>query len=89
MTPVEYNEQYLNLYNSIPRAQAIATLSAFRQEWQEAVNGKSLMETEGNLGLILADLVKDFGLTTHEQTLVLGPELFTEVRDVLSMPAHN
>jgi hypothetical protein len=63
--------------------------SAFRQEWQEAVNGKSLMKTEGSHGLILADLAKDFCLTTHEQTLVLGPELFTGLSDVLSMPAYN
>jgi hypothetical protein len=74
---------------SNPRAQVIVTLSAFRQEWQEATKGKSLIEIDGNVGLILADLAKGFGLTAHEQTLMLGPNLFVEVRDMLSMPAHR
>jgi hypothetical protein len=72
-----------------PRAQIIAALSTFRQEWQEAANGKSLVETEGNVGLILADLVNSFGLTTPQQARVLGPELFAEVQEVLSMPSRN
>jgi hypothetical protein len=72
-----------------PRVQVIATLSKFRQEWQEASNGKSLIETEGNVGLILADLVNSFGLSTHEQSLVLGTDLFDEMREVLSMPSRN
>ena len=71
------------------RVQVIATLSKFRQEWQEASNGKSLIETEGNVGLILADLVNSFGLSTHEQSLVLGTDLFDEMREVLSMPSRN
>ena len=40
-----------------PRVQVIATLSKFRQEWQEASNCKSLIETEGNVGLIPIPLV--------------------------------
>ena len=72
-----------------PRVQVIATLSTFRQEWQEASNGKSLIETEGNVGLILADLVNSFGLSTHEQSLVLGADLFDEMREVLFMPSCN
>jgi len=71
------------------RVHVIATLSTFRQEWQEAADGKSLIETEGNVGLILADLVNSFGLSTHEQSVVLGPELFVEMREVLSMPSRN
>jgi hypothetical protein len=65
------------------------SLSTFQQEWQEASNGKSLIETEGNVGLILADLVNSFGLSTHEQSLVLGTDLFDEMREVLSMPSRN
>jgi hypothetical protein len=72
-----------------PRLLVIATLSTFRQEWQEAAGGKSLIETEGNVGLILADLVNSFGLTTHEQSVVLGPELFEEMREVLATPSRN
>ena len=72
-----------------PRGQLIATLSTFRQEWQEAADGKSLIETEGNVGLILADLVNSFGLSTQEQSLVLGGELFEEMREVLRLPSQN
>lgn len=72
-----------------PRLHVIAALSMFRQEWQEAAGGKSLIETEGNVGLILADLVNSFGLTTHEQSVVLGPELFEEMREVLATPSRN
>ena len=72
-----------------PRMQVVAALSTFRQEWQEAANGKSLIETEGNVGLILADLVNSFGLSVHEQSLVLGPDLFKEMQEVLSTPSRN
>lgn len=72
-----------------PRVQIMAALSSFRQEWQEAAGGKSLIETEGNVGLILADLVNSFGLTVHEQSVVLGPELFAEMKEVLAMPSRN
>ncbi len=72
-----------------PRVQVIATLSKFRQEWQKAADGNSLIETEGNVGLILADLVNSFGLNTHEQAVVLGAELFDEMREVLWVPSRN
>lgn len=65
------------------QGQVIATLSSFRQQWQEASEGRSLIEIEGNVGLILADLINSFGLTTHEQALVLGAELFEEMQEVL------
>jgi hypothetical protein len=72
-----------------PREQVIAILAAFRQEWQQAAGGNSLIETEGNVALILADLVNSFGLTTHEQSLVLGAELFAQLREVLATPSRN
>ncbi len=75
--------------NPNPRLQVIAILSAIRQEWQEFVKDNSLIETEGNVGLILADLVNSFGLTIHEQRTVLGPELFEEVKEMLSRPSWN
>ena len=72
-----------------PRAQIVAVLAKFRQEWQEAAGGGSLIETDGNVGLILADLVNSFGLTTHEQAAVLGRDLFEEMKEVLSLPSRN
>lgn len=69
-----------------PHVQVIATLTGFRRQWQEAADGRSLIEVEGNVGLILADLVNSFGLSTHEQSAVLGTELFAEMQEVLATP---
>jgi len=71
------------------RQQVIAALSNSRQEWQQATGDKSLVEVEGNVGLILADLVNSFGLTTHEQSLVFGPQLFEDVKAMLTLPSYN
>jgi len=71
------------------RFQTISILSKFRQEWQEAANGKCLFEVEGNIGMVLADLVNSFGLGTHEQSLVLGPQLFEEMQEILYLPSKN
>jgi len=65
------------------RPQLISVLSTLRQEWQEAAQGRSLLEVEGNVALMLADLVNSFDLATHEQSQVLGPELFSQVQDML------
>ena len=67
------------------RTQLVSVLSTLRQEWQEAANGQSLLNVEGNIALILADLVNSFGLATHEQSQVLGSELFSEVQDLLAV----
>jgi hypothetical protein len=67
----------------------IAILFKFRQEWQEAAAGKSLLDIEGNIGMILADLVNSFGLASHEQSLVLGPQLFEEMRDLLPQSSRS
>jgi len=65
------------------RPKLISALSTLRQEWQEAAHGQSLLEVQGNVALMLADLVNSFGLATHEQSQVLGPELFSEVQEML------
>lgn len=52
--------------NPNPRRQVISTLSKFRQEWQEAASEKSLLEVEGNIGMVLADLINSFGLGIQE-----------------------
>lgn len=71
------------------RTQTVSILSNFRQEWEKTVNGKSLLEVDGNIGLVLADLVNAFGLSTQEQMSVLGPELFDEMQEILYQPSKN
>ena len=69
-----------------PRVQVIATLSKFRQEWQEATGRASLIEVEGNMGMLLADLINGLGLGATEQIQVLGGELYQEMQDFLQSP---
>ena len=71
------------------RFQLVSTLSRIRQEWQEATGRASLIEVEGNMGMLLADLINGLGLGTHEQVQVLGQELFEELKDFLKSPVQN
>ena len=72
-----------------PRFQLVTTLSRIRQEWQDAADGKSLVEVEGNMDMLLADLLNGIGLGTSEQVQVLGKDLFQELRDFLRSPIRN
>ena len=69
--------------------QVISVLSRLRQEWQEATQGTSLLETNGNIGLMLADLINGFGLSADDQRQILGTQLFHELTDFLYAPKHN
>ena len=68
--------------------QIVSTLSRLRQEWQEATDEASLLETDGNMGLVLADLINGFGLNAEDQCRILGADLFQELRDFLSAPRN-
>ena len=72
-----------------PRFQIVTTLSRIRQEWQDAADGNSLIEVEGNIGMLLADLINGVGLETSEQIKVLGTDLFQEMQDFLKSPVRN
>jgi len=74
---------------STPHFQLVTTLSRIRQEWQDAADGKSLVEVEGNMGMLLADLLNGIGLGTSEQVQVLGKDLFQEIQDFLRSPVRN
>ena len=71
------------------RFQLVSTLSRIRQEWQEATGSSSLIEAEGNMGMLLADLINGLGLGTAEQVHVLGGELYQEMQDFLQSPNRN
>lgn len=71
------------------RFQLVSTLSRIRQEWQEAIGSSSLIETEGNMGMLLADLINGLGLDHAEQMHILGEDLFQEMQDFLKTPNQN
>jgi hypothetical protein len=70
-------------------SQVITVLCKFRQEWQEAAAGKGPLDIEENIGMVLADLINSLGLASHEQSLVLGPQLFAEMRDLLPQSSRS
>ena len=69
--------------------QLVSTLTRIREEWQEAAGGSSLIEVEGNVGMLLADVINGIGLRHDERIQVLGADLFREMQDILNSPAHN
>lgn len=71
------------------RYQLVSTLTRIRQEWQEAAGRASLIEVEGNMGMLLADLINGLGLGAGEQVQVLGGELYQEMQDFLQSPNRN
>jgi len=74
---------------STQRFQIVGALTHIRQEWQDATGSSSLIEVEGNMGMLLADLINGLGLGTEEQIQVLGTELFHEMKDFLKSPVQN
>ena len=72
-----------------PHFQLVTTLSRIRQEWQDAANGNSLIEVEGNMGMLLADLINGIGLRTSEQIQILGTDLYQEMQDFLRSSDQN
>jgi hypothetical protein len=60
------------------RVSVLENLSALRQEWEQAVDGVSLINTPASVGLLLFDVTARLGLTREEQTQVLGEQLFKE-----------
>jgi hypothetical protein len=73
----------------VERMQLVNTLTRIRQEWQDATSGESLLEVEGNMGMLLADIINNIGLPIEEQVQVLGTELFQEMQELLRSPLHN
>ena len=72
-----------------PQERILSTLSHIRREWQEATDGASLLETDGNIGFLLVDLINGFRLNRDEQVRILGDELFQEMKDFLYRPKTN
>jgi hypothetical protein len=78
------------LQNTTSQSTAIvATLARIRKEWQEATGSSSLIDVEGSIGLLLADVINGIGLATEEQVQVLGRDPFQELQDFLKTCAHQ
>ncbi len=59
--------------------EVLQNLAYLRREWEEALGGQSLLSAQGNVGLILYDVVEALGLTPDEADFVLGHSLVDEI----------
>ena len=66
----------------LDRSKVIEGLSQIRHEWEQELDGISLIEIEGNVGLLLADIADAIGLTQGEQDAALGRKLHQAVKKV-------
>ena len=66
-------------YRPGERMRIVLALSELRREWQELVNGGSLLKVETPVGLLLADIAEKLELTSQERHVFLGGRLINEV----------
>lgn len=72
----------VNDYQLRDRTKMVMALAELRREWQESVNGGSLLKVETPVGLLLADVADKLGLNEQERYLFLGGRLVNEVNAV-------
>ena len=61
------------------RAQVIQVLADFRREWQTIAEGKSLVEVDAPVGLVLADIADWLQLNPQERHAILGGKLMSQI----------
>jgi hypothetical protein len=66
-------------YRPSYRAQVVQSLADFRREWQKLAEGKSLVEVEVPVGLMLADIADRLELNPQERYAMLGGKLINHV----------
>ena len=66
-------------YQPSYRAQVVQSLADFRREWQKVADGKSLIEVQAAVGLILADIADRLELSPQERYAMLGGKLINHV----------
>jgi len=66
-------------YRLSDRTKIVQSLADFRREWQKTVEGKSLLDVETPVGLILADIADRLELTPQERHAMLGGKLINQV----------
>ena len=66
-------------YRISERTRLVLALAKFREEWQELVQGGSLLKVETPVGLILADIAEKLEMTSQERHVFLGGRLINEV----------
>ena len=70
-------------YRPSYRAQVVQSLADFRREWQKMVEGKSLVDVEAPVGLLLADIADRLELNPQERHVMLGGKLINQINCVM------
>ena len=65
-----------------PQPNVTNALKRIRKEWQEASEGKSLIDANTSVGFFLGDICNALCLSEQEQEEVLGSELYHELKQV-------
>ncbi|MBE0681993.1 MAG: hypothetical protein IH589_08755 [Anaerolineales bacterium] len=66
-------------YRLSDRTRIVHSLAGLRCEWQKIVEGKSLLDVEVPIGLILSDIADRLELTPQERHAMLGGKLINQV----------
>ena len=76
--------------DTLSRSQVINALAKIRQDWESAVDGESLVDIQGSIGLLLIDLAVGLKLRKSEQLSVLGSALHAELQGLeAAVSGHN
>ena len=70
-------------YSLSQRVRVVQALAKFRKDWQVIAQGKSLLEVESSVGLILADIADVLELSSQERHVLLGGKLINQVNSLL------
>ncbi len=70
-------------YRPSHRAQVVHALADFRREWQKMVQGKSLVDVQASVGLMLADIADRLELNPQERHAMLGGKLINQINCVM------
>lgn len=61
------------------RAQILSFLADFRREWEVHAEGKSLIDIDASVGLILSDIAERLGFSHQERHVLLGAKLAKQI----------
>lgn len=67
-------------FRTIPRPVLVRALAEVRAEWEETAGENSLIDVQGSVGLLLADISRALGLTPLEQIEALGRETVEDLQ---------
>ena len=62
--------------------QLVSTLTQIREEWQEAAGSSSLIEVEGNVGMLLADVTRHIARIYATESKLTQDQVIERVRAI-------